>query len=297
MEARTKVYLRLREGPGTNFPIRRVIGPGKVVKVLRAEGDWWEVEVGGERGYMAARFLEPLPAPAAPGASLAEAILGLDLSFSRLPEDEAWAVGAGKILGRPVRALVQNLWTGWRTPEAAWGNLERMARWAGVGAGVYIVVNPGLEPQKLVPLLLSRAFERHPGVRWAFLDVEPSPTIPAGGLTGGTILRWAEAVLSWREREGAMGLRLGVYTGLWVWERAGRPDWSGLLRFPLWLARYTGRFPEPLPREASFGPYRWEMAGWQYQGTTMVRVAGFGPVAVDLNAFHREAWETEAPGA
>jgi len=68
--------LKLRSGPGKDFPSKSVLGTGTEVLVLAREGEWAEVDVDGNGvadGFMFAEHLRAVdagaPAPAAPSAA------------------------------------------------------------------------------------------------------------------------------------------------------------------------------------------------------------------------------------
>jgi len=55
--------LRLREGPGLDFPSRRTLGAGTIVHILSVKDDWAQVDLerdGLADGYMFHAFLEPV---------------------------------------------------------------------------------------------------------------------------------------------------------------------------------------------------------------------------------------------
>jgi hypothetical protein len=58
MQGTTTTRVNLRKGPGTDTAIVRTLKPHTPVAILAARGDWLEVEAAGQRGFVAARFID-----------------------------------------------------------------------------------------------------------------------------------------------------------------------------------------------------------------------------------------------
>jgi hypothetical protein len=259
----TASRLRLRSGPGLGFPILALMPRGTILKVFEVENGWARVrwEERGLEGFAYLPYLDLRPIPEA-------SAFGIDLSFSDVAKAGTdWLDSLPH--GRPAIA-VQNLFTGWATPRPAFSNIEALAR-AGLAVAAYVVANPAL-PLRVYEDIARRAKDFP--LRAVFVDIEPTETIPAHILTENALRAICEKV-----RE-AFGLPTGIYTGAWVWSRLGNPKWPWLADFPLWTARYDGRFD--LPARESYGPEGWRVVGKQFRGTT--RTASW-LVSVDLNAF------------
>jgi hypothetical protein len=255
--------LRLRSGPGLQFPILALMPLGTTLQVFEVESGWARVrwEERGLEGFASSLYLDLRPIPEAPA-------FGIDLSFSDVAKaGTAWLDSLPH--GRPAIA-VQNLFTGWATPRPAFSNIEALAR-AGLAIAAYVVANPAL-PLRVYEDI-ARLAKDFP-LRAVFVDIEPTETIPARILTESALRAICEKVCE------TFSLPTGIYTGAWVWSRLGNPKWPWLRDFPLWTARYDGRFD--LPARESYGPDGWRVVGKQFRGTT--RTSNW-LVSVDLNAF------------
>ncbi len=279
---KVKPGLRLRAGPGMQFRILDVMPYGTVVEVHQAIGAWWVVFYRGRLGYAYAPYLALLdPQP----VSL---VRGVDLSFSSIRRAGAdFLVGCRAVLGESPSFIIQNLWTGFRVPESAEGNLEEIVSLGFRPCG-YIVFNPHFRSDQILDRL-HRQFERF-RFQALFLDVEPTPNIHP--FAEGRPLFTAERIREWVE-----GIRIrfhpertGIYTAQWVWVRAGKPDWSSLASYPFWVAHYDGR---PVLEGVRIGLPEWRLSivGKQYRGTTVVE----GRWSVDLNVFRADFWGPEPP--
>ena len=258
--------LRLRSGPSLQAPILALMPKGTELQVFEIKDGWarvrWEEQ--GMEGFAYSLYLDLRPIP----ESLA---FGIDLSFSDVAKaGTEWLDSLPH--GRPSIA-VQNLFTGWATPRPAFSNIEALAR-AGLIVAAYTVANPAM-PLRVYEDIARRAKDFP--LRAVFVDVEPTETIPARILTESALRAICEKV-----RE-AFSLPTGIYTGAWVWSRLGNPKWPWLLEFPLWTARYDGRFD--LPERESYGPEGWRIVGKQFRGTTRTSSR---LVSVDLNVFDPE---------
>ncbi|MDX1908364.1 MAG: SH3 domain-containing protein [Bacteroidia bacterium] len=68
----TAVQLNLREGPGTDFVVVKVLNQGDQVAVISSSGKWMWVTAGEDTGYVSATYLAPITQSS--GISLAEAL-------------------------------------------------------------------------------------------------------------------------------------------------------------------------------------------------------------------------------
>lgn len=254
---------------------------GEALEVGEIIGGWARVRTArGEEGWSAVAYLtRPF-------------VYGVDLSFSWVLSSSTW-IREARARWAPLRVVVQNIWTGFIIPKAAYRNMVQLSR-AGEDLlfAVYVVMNPSLDPSHVYDL--ASMFRSFP-LRAVFLDVEPTPNNPAWRALPGkpAELRFpTEKIRAWAEAlRDAFRLPTGIYTARWVWERFGCPDWSSLREFPLWLAKYDGR--AELPLVADFGPPGWRPVGKQYRGTT--RLAG---IDVDLNVFDLAFFgASDEPGA
>jgi hypothetical protein len=201
-------------------------------------------------------------------------VLGLDASFARL--DRAFFAQA-KALG--YRILIQGCWTGGfenntALREVAEANL-RDAQAEGLIVAVYSNANPWYSIATSVAVTRTNAGGMWDAIRVVAVDVEIDGTLEP------SIYDLAVAF----EQEGK---KVCIYTGAWVYDRAGQPDWSRLARWPLWVCDTRNHDPR-LDTAAVIGPWtRDRLIGRQYDTES-----GLLCKEVDLDTFAPDFFEGE----
>ena len=121
----------------------------------------------------------------------------------------------------------------YQTIEVAGGREHAKAQLAsalanGASVGGYVWLYHGVPVANQVADALSLAAEAGVTLPILWIDVEPYTD---GGLP--TVAEIREALAACAQH----GMRAGIYTDAWVWQRLGHPQFPGV---PLWYAHYTG---------------------------------------------------------
>ena len=123
----TKSTVNLREGPGTNFPVKTLLPVRKPVLILGAEGDWFKVKVNDQEGFIRTDLV------LLPSQQIMHGFL------IHQPEASEWVLAPAVTLAAPSGAgprarMAANIWNKYG------GLLETLAAKISIHAGVAVAV-------------------------------------------------------------------------------------------------------------------------------------------------------------